>query len=107
MALLLPVLVDLVGADKLNNSMGFSMFFVGLGCLTGPPLAGFLYDYTQTYDCSFYLAGVCYLLSSISLFLEPLARRWQARKERLETLNQELMWSNGCFCPAPQRNGVV
>lgn len=107
MALLLPVLVDLVGSEKLNNSMGFSMFFVGLGCLTGPPLAGFLYDYTQTYDCSFYLAGVCYLLSSVSLFLEPLARRWQARKKRLETLNQELMWSNGCFCPAPQRNGVV
>ncbi|KAK9970554.1 hypothetical protein ABG768_026488 [Culter alburnus] len=107
MALLLPVLVDLVGSEKLNNSMGFSMFFVGLGCLTGPPLAGFLYDYTQTYDCSFYLAGVCYLLSSVSLFLEPLARRWQARKKRLETLNEELMWSNGCFCPAPQRNGVV
>ncbi|KAL6458916.1 hypothetical protein MHYP_G00323880 [Metynnis hypsauchen] len=107
MALLLPVLVDLVGPDKLNNSMGFSMFFVGLGCLTGPPLAGFLYDYTQTYDCSFYLAGVCYLLSSISLFLEPLAQRWQARKKRQELLNKELIWSNGCFCPVPQRNGVV
>ncbi|KAI4902287.1 hypothetical protein NFI96_034714, partial [Prochilodus magdalenae] len=107
MALLLPVLVDLVGSEKLNNSMGFSMFFVGLGCLTGPPLAGFLYDYTQTYDCSFYLAGVCYLLSSVSLFMEPLAQRWQARKKRQELLNSELMWSNGCFCPAPQRNGVV
>ncbi|KAL7884959.1 hypothetical protein AOLI_G00077290 [Acnodon oligacanthus] len=107
MALLLPVLVDLVGPDKLNNSMGFSMFFVGLGCLTGPPLAGFLYDYTQTYDCSFYLAGVCYLLSSISLFLEPLAQRWQARKKRQELLNKELIWSNGCFCPVPQRNGVM
>ncbi|TRY85481.1 hypothetical protein DNTS_015644 [Danionella cerebrum] len=107
MALLLPVLVDLVGAEKLNNSMGFSMFFVGLGCLTGPPLAGFLYDYTQTYDCSFYLAGVCYLLSSLSLFLEPLARRWKARQKRLEPLNPELTWRNGCFCPAPQRNGVV
>uniref|UniRef100_A0A4W6CFX3 Solute carrier family 16 member 4 n=1 Tax=Lates calcarifer TaxID=8187 RepID=A0A4W6CFX3_LATCA len=83
MALLLPVLVDLVGSEKLNNSMGFSMFFVGLGCLTGPPLAGFLYDYTQTYDCSFYLAGLCYLLSSLSLFMEPLAQRWKARKKRL------------------------
>ncbi|XP_018597325.1 monocarboxylate transporter 5 isoform X1 [Scleropages formosus] len=82
MALLLPVLVDLVGTEKLNNSMGFSMFFVGLGCLTGPPLAGFLYDYTQTYDCSFYLAGVCYLLSSVSLFLEPLARRRQAQSQK-------------------------
>lgn len=36
----LSLQVDLVGADKLNNSLGFSMFFVGLGCLTGPPLAG-------------------------------------------------------------------
>lgn len=32
--------VDLVGSERVNDSMGFSMFFVGLGCLTGPPLAG-------------------------------------------------------------------
>ncbi|KAG7332450.1 hypothetical protein KOW79_004284 [Hemibagrus wyckioides] len=107
MALLLPVLVDLVGSEKVNNSMGFSMFFVGLGCLTGPPLAGFLYDYTRTYDCSFYLAGVCYLLSSVSLFLEPLAQHWQARKKQQELHNKELGWSSGCFCSASQKNGVV
>ncbi|XP_013989845.1 monocarboxylate transporter 5 isoform X3 [Salmo salar] len=100
MALLLPVLVDLVGQEKLNNSMGFSMFFVGLGCLTGPPLAGFLYDYTQTYDCSFYLAGVCYLLSSVSLFLEPVARRWESRKRRRGARDVDTSWkTNGCFCP--------
>ncbi|KAJ8017205.1 hypothetical protein DPEC_G00015390 [Dallia pectoralis] len=113
MALLLPVLVDLVGQEKLNNSMGFSMFFVGLGCLTGPPLAGFLYDYTQTYDGSFYLAGVCYLLSSISLFLEPVARSWESRKKR-EARNTETSWkTNDSFCPEPELyvqkddNGVV
>uniref|UniRef100_A0A6Q2Z123 Major facilitator superfamily (MFS) profile domain-containing protein n=1 Tax=Esox lucius TaxID=8010 RepID=A0A6Q2Z123_ESOLU len=114
MALLLPVLVDLVGQEKLNNSMGFSMFFVGLGCLTGPPLAGFLYDYTQTYDCSFYLAGVCYLLSSISLFLEPVARRWESRRKKREAQNTDTSWkTNGCFCPEAELpvqkdgNGVV
>uniref|UniRef100_A0A3Q2XEM7 Solute carrier family 16 member 4 n=2 Tax=Hippocampus comes TaxID=109280 RepID=A0A3Q2XEM7_HIPCM len=107
MALLLPVLVDLVGAEKLNNSMGFSMFFVGLGCLTGPPLAGFLYDYTQTYDCSFYLAGLCYLLSSLSLFMEPLAQRWRARQNKASraTTTQSGCRTNGCF--APDRNGDV
>lgn len=46
--------VDLVGSEKLNNSMGFSMFFVGLGCLTGPPLAGELrflkpYKFSSTF----------------------------------------------------------
>ncbi|XP_037132675.1 monocarboxylate transporter 5 isoform X1 [Syngnathus acus] len=109
MALLLPVLVDLVGADKLNNSMGFSMFFVGLGCLTGPPLAGFLYDYTQTYDCSFYLAGLCYLLSSLSLFMEPLAQRWKARqnKSRQTKTAQSGCRTNGCFAPDRPHNGIV
>lgn len=108
MALLLPVLVDLVGADKLNNSMGFSMFFVGLGCLTGPPLAGFLYDYTQTYDCSFYLAGLCYLLSSLSLFMEPLAQRWKSRKRRVHSQKTESgCKTNGCFTPDRIQNGAV
>ncbi|KAM4609942.1 monocarboxylate transporter 5 [Polymixia lowei] len=108
MALLLPVLVDLVGSEKVNNSMGFSMFFVGLGCLTGPPLAGFLYDYTQTYDCSFYLAGVCYLLSSVSLFLEPVAQCWQARKKAAQAKRAENSWkTNGCFTPDPLHHGTV
>ncbi|XP_057680301.1 monocarboxylate transporter 5 isoform X2 [Corythoichthys intestinalis] len=109
MALLLPVLVDLVGAEKLNNSMGFSMFFVGLGCLTGPPLAGFLYDYTQTYDCSFYLAGLCYLLSSLSLFMEPLAQRWRARQNKAcqAKAAQSGCRTNGCFAPDRQHNGLV
>nr|XP_057941590.1 monocarboxylate transporter 5-like [Doryrhamphus excisus]XP_057941591.1 monocarboxylate transporter 5-like [Doryrhamphus excisus]XP_057941592.1 monocarboxylate transporter 5-like [Doryrhamphus excisus]XP_057941594.1 monocarboxylate transporter 5-like [Doryrhamphus excisus]XP_057941595.1 monocarboxylate transporter 5-like [Doryrhamphus excisus] len=108
MALLLPVLVDLVGAEKLNNSMGFSMFFVGLGCLTGPPLAGFLYDYTQTYDCSFYLAGLCYLLSSLSLFMEPLAQRWRARQRLTRAKRaQKSCKTNGCFTPDRLQNGIV
>ena len=75
---------------------------------------GFLYDYTQTYDCSFYLAGVCYLLSSVSLFLEPVARRWQSRKTRREARDVDTSWkTNGCFCPAlpilknSNNNGVV
>ncbi|XP_028265829.1 monocarboxylate transporter 5 [Parambassis ranga] len=108
MALLLPVLVDLVGSDKLNNSMGFSMFFVGLGCLTGPPLAGFLYDYTQTYDCSFYLAGLCYLLSSLSLFLEPLAQRWKAKRKQSQNKRAESSCkTNGCFTPDRLQNSAV
>ncbi|KAF3860359.1 hypothetical protein F7725_000614 [Dissostichus mawsoni] len=88
MALLLPVLVDLVGADKLNNSMGFSMFF--------------------TYDCSFYLAGLCYLLSSVSLFLEPMAHRWKDRKEVTQTTRAESSCkTNGCFTPDRLQNGAV
>ncbi|GCC18311.1 hypothetical protein chiPu_0017887 [Chiloscyllium punctatum] len=106
MALLLPVLVDLVGVTKVRSSMGFSMFFAGIGCLTGPPAAGWLYDYTQTYDCSFYLAGVCYLLSSVSLFLEPTARRYKARKQA-ETLTVKMETVKTVTCGAECHNGQI
>ncbi|XP_041052034.1 monocarboxylate transporter 5 [Carcharodon carcharias] len=106
MALLLPVLVDLVGVTKVRSSMGFSMFFAGIGCLTGPPAAGWLYDYTQTYDCSFYLAGVCYLLSSVSLFLEPTARRYKARKQA-ETLTVKMETITNVACKTECQNGQL
>lgn len=70
-----------------------------LNIVCGRCFAGFLYDYTQTYDCSFYLAGVCYLLSSVSLFLEPLAQRWQARKKLGQVKRAESWKTNGSFTP--------
>lgn len=70
--------------------------------------AGFLYDYTQTYDCSFYLAGLCYLLSSLSLFMEPLAQRWKARnKMTCDKKAENSCRTNGCFTPEHLQNGVV
>lgn len=71
-------------------------------------LIGFLYDYTQTYDCSFYLAGLCYLLSSVSLFMEPLAQRWKARRKQDQAKRAENSCkTNGCFTPDRLQNGAV
>ncbi|XP_032898151.1 monocarboxylate transporter 5 isoform X2 [Amblyraja radiata] len=106
MALLLPVLVDLVGVTKVRISLGFSMFFAGIGCLTGPPAAGWLYDYTRTYDCSFYLAGICYILSAVPLFLEPTARRYKARKlAKTQTVKTDTITNVACI--AECQNGQV
>ncbi|XP_064029780.1 monocarboxylate transporter 5 [Pogoniulus pusillus] len=81
MALVLPVLVDLVGVQKLHSYLGFAAFFAGFAAIGGPPLAGWLYDRTRTYACSFLLAGACALLSPLSFFLEPSARKWKQRKQ--------------------------
>ncbi|XP_048354346.1 monocarboxylate transporter 5 [Sphaerodactylus townsendi] len=81
LALLLPVLVDLVGAPSFHSALGLSSFIAGFGVIAGPPIAGWLYDYTQTYACSFILAGICFLVSPISLFFEPLAQKWRQQKE--------------------------
>ncbi|XP_077190288.1 monocarboxylate transporter 5 isoform X2 [Paroedura picta] len=81
LALLLPVLVDLVGAPSFHSALGLSSFIAGFGVIAGPPIAGWLYDYTQTYSCSFIFAGICFLVSPISLFFEPLAQKWRQKKE--------------------------
>ncbi|RLV90049.1 hypothetical protein DV515_00014593 [Chloebia gouldiae] len=39
MALVLPVLVDLVGVEKLHSYLGFAAFFAGIAAMGGPPLA--------------------------------------------------------------------
>ncbi|NXR26181.1 MOT5 protein, partial [Cinclus mexicanus] len=83
MALVLPVLVDLVGVEKLHSYLGFAAFFAGIAAMGGPPLAGWLYDYTQTYVCSFLFAGACALISPISFFFEPSAQKWKLKKASL------------------------
>nr|XP_021383380.1 monocarboxylate transporter 5 [Lonchura striata domestica] len=85
MALVLPVLVDLVGVEKLHSYLGFAAFFAGIAAMGGPPLAGWLYDYTQTYVCSFLFAGACALISPISFFFEPAAQKWKLKKATLNT----------------------
>ncbi|NXM35721.1 MOT5 protein, partial [Oxyruncus cristatus] len=83
MALVLPVLVDLVGVEKLHSYLGFAAFFAGIAAIGGPPLAGWLYDYTQTYVCSFLFAGACALVSPLSFCFEPWAQKWKLKKARL------------------------
>ncbi|NXH38313.1 MOT5 protein, partial [Dicaeum eximium] len=83
MALVLPVLVDLVGVEKLHSYLGFAAFFAGIAAMGGPPIAGWLYDYTQTYVCSFLFAGACALISPISFFFEPSAQKWKLKKATL------------------------
>uniref|UniRef100_A0A452HN10 Major facilitator superfamily (MFS) profile domain-containing protein n=1 Tax=Gopherus agassizii TaxID=38772 RepID=A0A452HN10_9SAUR len=82
LALLLPVLVDFVGVPRLHSSLGFASFFAGIAAIAGPPIAGWLSDYTQTYACSFLFAGTCYLIAPISFFFEPSAHKWKLQKEK-------------------------
>ncbi|KAJ7332871.1 hypothetical protein JRQ81_015051 [Phrynocephalus forsythii] len=81
LALLLPVLVDLVGAPNFHSALGFASFVAGFGVIAGPPIAGWLYDCTRTYVYSFIFAGICFLISPISLFLEPSAQKWRLGKD--------------------------
>nr|XP_034357000.1 monocarboxylate transporter 5 isoform X6 [Arvicanthis niloticus] len=83
LALILPVLVDLSKNSRVHKFLGYASFFAGMAVLSGPPIAGWIYDYTQTYTGSFYFSGTCYILSSVSLFFVPLAERWKCKQSDL------------------------
>ncbi|XP_052600711.1 monocarboxylate transporter 9 isoform X2 [Peromyscus californicus insignis] len=61
-----------VGIDKLAHAYGILMFFAGLGNSLGPPIIGWFYDWTQTYDIAFYFSGCCVLLGGFILLLAAL-----------------------------------
>nr|XP_023402743.1 monocarboxylate transporter 9 isoform X2 [Loxodonta africana] len=61
-----------VGIEKLAHAYGILMFFAGLGNSLGPPIVGWFYDWTQTYDTAFYFSGLCVLLGGFILLLAAL-----------------------------------
>ncbi|KAM5236157.1 monocarboxylate transporter 9 [Ctenodactylus gundi] len=61
-----------VGIEKLAHAYGILMFFAGLGNSLGPPIVGWFYDWTQTYDIAFYFSGFSVLLGGLILLLAAL-----------------------------------
>lgn len=78
------ILVDLLGIDKLTNAFGLLLLFQGLGSFIGPPIAGFMFDQTQTYTASFLFAGASMVLSGLLLYfnIPTLQRHSSAEKQQ-------------------------
>uniref|UniRef100_A0A803V2E2 Solute carrier family 16 member 4 n=1 Tax=Ficedula albicollis TaxID=59894 RepID=A0A803V2E2_FICAL len=73
MALVLPVLVDLVGVEKLHSYLGFAAFFAGIAAMGGPPLAGNQGSWEDLGDFKCLEMSVQPLLRSRGLVLLPTA----------------------------------
>ncbi|XP_029177407.1 monocarboxylate transporter 3 isoform X3 [Nylanderia fulva] len=69
------ILVDLLGLDKLTNAFGLLILFRGAAAIVGSPLAGAVYDATQSYSIPFFMAGFFFLVSTITSFMAPAMKR--------------------------------
>nr|CAD7574695.1 unnamed protein product [Timema californicum] len=69
------ILVDLLGLDKLTNAFGLLILFRGAAAIVGTPLAGAVYDATQSYSASFLIAGGFFLISTATSFMAPGIKR--------------------------------
>lgn len=63
------ITTKIVGLDRLTQAHGILMFFGGFGIMLGPPVVGWFFDCTQSYDLAFYFSGGCVELGAFILFL--------------------------------------
>ncbi|CAH1792740.1 unnamed protein product [Owenia fusiformis] len=58
-------LVDLFGIEKLTNSLGILVMFQGAAFTIGPPIAGWLFDLTNSHLTTFLSCGVIFICSGL------------------------------------------
>lgn len=75
------ILVDLFGLDKLTNAFGLLILFRGAAAIIGSPLAGAVYDWTNSYDWAFYMAAVFFLVSAITSFMAAPLKRYLDQRQ--------------------------
>lgn len=65
------ILVELIPLERFTTAYGLILLCQGIGNLLGPPLAGWLFDVTDSWDLSFYMAGVWIILAGILVSIIP------------------------------------
>nr|CAD7256594.1 unnamed protein product [Timema shepardi] len=68
------ILVQLVPLERFTTAYGLILLCAGIGNLVGPPLAGLIFDITQTWDLSFYMAGVWIVVAGVLVVFIPTTR---------------------------------
>ncbi|XP_060582252.1 monocarboxylate transporter 12-like [Ruditapes philippinarum] len=63
------VLADLFGTELIAQSLGLWMFACGLAGSIASPVGGFLYDVTGSYDTTFFVAGLEFVIGGLLLFI--------------------------------------
>ena len=61
--------------DNLTSAFGLLCMYRGFSSIIGTPVAGAVYDATQNYDISFYMAGGFLILASLISFGAQLLKR--------------------------------
>lgn len=81
-SLMFATTMQLFGFAKGRHVWGYINVMLALGMVVGPMQAGIIYDATNSYQTSFYVGGGMFLISAITMFLLPVAKRCCPKKEK-------------------------
>jgi MFS transporter, MCT family, solute carrier family 16 (monocarboxylic acid transporters), member 14 len=73
-----------LGIERLTNSFGILVVARGIASLLGTPIAGIVFDITQSYNAAFYFSGILILLAGLVSTLVSFVHRYQRSQLRNE-----------------------
>lgn len=73
-------LTELYGIHRLSNAFGLLLLFQGVASLVGSPIAGIIYDKTQSYAVSFISSGIMMIVAGLIALPCRRVAQWQHRK---------------------------
>ena len=73
--------------DNLTSAFGLLCMYRGFSSIIGTPVAGAVYDATQNYDISFYMAGGFLILASL---FSVGAQILQKKKEKSAKMDHDI-----------------
>lgn len=79
------VFVKLLGLERLTNAFGLSAVVIGIGILSGTPIASALFERTQSFVMAFVLCGVLFISSGFLIISAFHVYLWQERKQTNKT----------------------
>ncbi|XP_077998819.1 monocarboxylate transporter 12-like, partial [Glandiceps talaboti] len=80
----------ILGDSTFTTGYGWLLLFAGLAQLIGPPISGYLKDYTGSYQPSFSLASLMSIMSGLFLVMSVIIyEKWQNRQQSLATPNHK------------------
>lgn len=74
------LLIQILDISRLTNAYGFLLIFMAMGTLAGGPLAGALFEATNSYPNSLYLGGACLVFGGLMVMLP-----WKLGQKPLRT----------------------
>jgi len=90
------LLIKILDISRLTNAYGFLLIFMAMGTLAGGPLAGALFEATNSYPNSLYLGGCCLAVGGLMVILP-----WKLGQKPLSTTHRflpsiELLFVDNC-----------
>jgi len=74
------VLVDLLGLDNLTSAFGLLTLFRGTSSMIGPPINGWIFEATSSYDFSFFVSGGFLMVAGLISCLVDVLKRRRSKK---------------------------